>query len=84
MNSGSNQERSGTLFRQLAAALLNQAEGNDTSCIDATIAAADAWLIANPPGSGVRNGNNAWKNEAEAYWLELRDYNQGELCAPSA
>jgi len=82
MESGAKNERSGSLFRQLAAALLNAAHGADTSCVDDVVAAADGWLTANPPGSGVKDNSAAWA-EAEALWTTLRDYNTGALCVPA-
>ncbi len=65
-----------TLFRQLAAALLNAAAGNDWSCAWAAMEAADGWLVRHPPGSGVRARHPAWRH-AEAWKDELEDYNSG-------
>ena len=70
------------LFSQLVAAKLNVLIGNESSCIAATIAAADAWLAAHPVGSNVRANDAAWKNEAGALHQTLNDYNNGLLCAP--
>lgn len=67
------------LAQQLIAAKLNVAIGNDASCIAATIAAADAWLAANPVGSKPKG---AAKNQAEDLKDRLDDYNNGRLCAP--
>jgi Ca2+-binding RTX toxin-like protein len=82
MESGTKNERSGTLFRQLAAALLNAAHGTDTSCVDDALAAADAWLTVNPPGSGVKDNSVPWA-EAQPLWSTMRDYNMGDLCVPA-
>lgn len=73
-------DKSFTMFPALVAAKLNVLIGNDASCIAATIAAADAWLCANPLGTGVKG--EAWALGEPLYW-ELDDYNNGYLCAPS-
>jgi hypothetical protein len=69
------------LFEQLAAAKLNVAAGNEASCIEDVIAAADAWLAANPPGSDVKAKSSAWKTEGSALHGTLDQYNNGLLCA---
>jgi hypothetical protein len=83
-DNGNNNEQSPFLFRELVAALLNQAAGADSSCVTATLVSADAWLVAHPPGSGVKKNNSAWSNEGKAYFDTLLAYNGGGLCAPSA
>jgi hypothetical protein len=70
------------LFRQLLAASLNVAAGNDSSCITATLAAAEAWLVANPLGSRVSGGDPAWGEEGARLHTTLDEYNNGRLCAP--
>jgi hypothetical protein len=45
------------------------------------IAAADAWLILHPVGSGVTSNSAAWKQVKAAY-VTLTDYNEGRLCVP--
>ncbi len=79
---GTNNERSPLLFRELVAARLNQAAGADSSCVTATMDLADAWLVAHPPGSGVKKNAAAWANDAQAHFDALRNYNTGLLCAP--
>src|SRR4029453_13947739 len=53
-------DKAKTMFSSLVAAMLNVMIGNDGSCINATIAAADAWISVNPPGSGVAGSSAAW------------------------
>lgn len=72
-----------TMFDHLVSAKLNVALGTDASCISDTIADADAWMVDNPLGSGVRGGSPEWRDEGEALKDELDDYNNGLLCAPS-
>jgi hypothetical protein len=69
------------LFEQLAAAKLNVAAGNEASCIEDVIAAADAWLAAHPLGSDVKAKSSAWKTEGSALHATLDQYNNGLLCA---
>jgi hypothetical protein len=72
-----------TLFRALVSAKLNVGIGNDSSCIEDTIRAADGWLAQYPVGSGVRGGgpNSPWRT-GEPLYLLLDDYNNGLLpCA---
>lgn len=76
-------DKSKTLFRSLVAAKLNQLNGTNTSCVGATMLAADAWMAANPVCSNVRGGgpNSPWR-DGEPLYLELDDYNNGRLeCA---
>jgi hypothetical protein len=70
------------LAKQLVAAKLNAASGNDASCVLAAIADADAWLASNPIGSGVKANGAAWQSSGEALRDVLEEYNQGLLCAP--
>ncbi|MEW6073805.1 MAG: hypothetical protein AB1726_14595 [Planctomycetota bacterium] len=71
------------MVRALVAAKLNVLIGNESDCIDATIAAADAWMALYPVGSGVSAGgaNSPWRVGGPLY-EELDDYNNGYLCAP--
>lgn len=69
------------LFKQLVAAKLNVLIGNASSCISATISAADAWMASHPPGSGVKASSSAW-TVAGPLHQTLDDYNNGRLCAP--
>lgn len=72
-----------TMYAALVAAKLNVMIGNPASCVSATIAAADAWLIQYPMESGVAAGgkNSAWRTGEQLY-LILDSYNNGLLCAP--
>ncbi len=69
------------LFKQLVAAKLNVLIGNDSSCISATITAADSWMASHPVGSKVSARSSAWSTAGPLH-DELDDYNNGELCAP--
>lgn len=69
------------LFKQLVAARLNVLIGNDSSCVAATITAADAWMAAHSPGSKVGGGSAAWA-VASPLHQTLDSYNNGLLCAP--
>ncbi|XXX77708.1 hypothetical protein WMF30_02885 [Sorangium sp. So ce134] len=68
------------LAKQLIAAKLNVGLGNWSTCIEATIAAADAWLRIHPVGSNVKSGS-AWESGRPLLEM-LEAYNYGELCAP--
>lgn len=80
MRSGS--DKSMTLFSALAAALLNKAGGAQSGCIDQAIAAAQAWLTEQAPGSNVKGNREAWANGGEAILKQLESYNEGGMCAP--
>src|SRR5262245_40358325 len=69
------------LAHQLIAAKLNIASGADGSCIQQTIADADA-LIGNLVVPPVGNGSLR-PGDASALADTLEDYNQGGLCSPS-
>ena len=71
-----------TLAAHLISAKLNVLIGNDGSCIEDAIAAADAWLATYPVGSGVNGNSKAWK-KIEPVSHELDAYNNGYLCASS-
>jgi hypothetical protein len=73
-------DKSIDLFKQLAAAKLNLITGNNPSCIYSTIASADAWMLAHPPGSNVGSSSSAW-TQASPWHTALDDYNNGRLCA---
>jgi hypothetical protein len=81
MKTNNKQDKTITLFRALVAAKLNVLIGNESACIDATIASADAWMAAHPVGSRVRASSAAWK-AAEPLYRKLDKYNNGLLCAP--
>ena len=68
------------LAKQLIAAKLNVLNGCDDTLIAATIAAADAWLVAYPLGSGVSDKKSPeWKNEGKRLEKRLKKYNDGHL-----
>ncbi len=71
------------LFEHLVSAKLNVGIGNDASCISADIAAADAWLAANPIGDGIKvEASSAKWAEISGTFSRLTQYNEGQLCAP--
>lgn len=69
------------LFHQLVPARLNVLIGNTSTCIDPTIAAADAWLATYPLGSKVKGSSAAWTIGGPLA-TKLDNYNNGLLCAP--
>jgi hypothetical protein len=70
------------MFRALVAAELNVMIGNDSSCIEDTIADADAWMSTyGPVGSRVSARSEAWR-AGEPLFRLLDQYNNGLLCAP--
>ncbi len=69
------------LFRALVSARLNALVGNTTSCIDNTLALADAWLMKWPLGGKVAASSEAWRI-GEPLYEQLDRYNNGLLCAP--
>ena len=74
-------DKSITMFSSLVPAKLNVALGNDGSCVNDAIAAADSWMVAHPPGSGVAAASPDWKI-GEPLHIQLDNYNNGLLCAP--
>jgi hypothetical protein len=70
-----------TIFNSLLSAKLNVGIGNESGCIDARIAEADAWMSIHPVGSGVPASSEAWQDISPAH-KDLDDYNNGRLCAP--
>ncbi len=68
------------IAKHLIVAKLNVGIGNQSSCIEDTIAAADAWLKKNPLGSNVKEGgkNSPWST-GEPLATKLDDYNNGLL-----
>ena len=70
------------LFREIVAAKLNVAAGNDDSCIQDAIVAVDACLARFPVCSGVRASSLTWKKISAAV-KRLSGYNEGLLCAPA-
>jgi hypothetical protein len=72
-----------TMFQALVAAKLNVLTCNESSCIEATILAADNWMkIYGPVGKGVSGSSSGWAL-GEPLYLLLDEYNNGLLCAPS-
>lgn len=67
-----------SMAKQLIAAILNVAAGNDDSCIADTIDASDLWLIEH---GGVGSGQRQW-DEGDLLHDDLDAYNNGALCAP--
>ena len=74
-------DKTTTMFSSLVPAILNTTIGNDASCVSDAIAAAQAWLTANPLGSRVAGSSAAWA-EGEPTHQHLDAYNNGRLCAP--
>jgi hypothetical protein len=72
------------LFGQLAAARLNLLAGAESACVGRAVAAADAWIAARPPGSGVRAASVAWRRSGRRLHELLARYNRGDFCAPPA
>jgi uncharacterized repeat protein (TIGR01451 family) len=70
-----------TMFDALVSAKLNVIMGNPSSCIDATITAADAWMALHHVKSGVKASSSDWK-AGEPLYMKLDSYNNGLLCAP--
>ena len=73
------------MFRSLVSALLNQALGNESSCITQTLDEAQDWLAEHGPvGAGVKGGGgkSPWRVGRPLH-QELDDYNNGRLCAPA-
>ncbi|HEX9669207.1 MAG TPA: SdrD B-like domain-containing protein, partial [Thermoanaerobaculia bacterium] len=82
MQSATKSDKTYNMFEQLVAAKLNVLAGNDASCINATILAADLWMATyGPAGSGVKASSAAWAI-GEPLATTLDRYNNGQLCAP--
>jgi hypothetical protein len=81
MSTSTKTDKTYNLFAQLVAAKLNLGIGNQSSCIESSILAADAWLAVNPVGSGVKSSSVAWQSIAGSF-TKLDLYNNGGLCAP--
>jgi hypothetical protein len=74
-------DKSTTMFSSLVPAMLNILIGNDGSCVNGTIAAANTWMTAHPVGSSVAGGSAAWA-AGEPLHIIMDNYNNGLLCAP--
>ncbi|WP_437674784.1 SdrD B-like domain-containing protein [Sorangium sp. So ce131] len=71
------------IAKHLIVAKLNVGVGNQSSCIEGTIAAADAWLQKYPLGTNVKeSGKNTPWVTGEPLSKTLDNYNNGLLCAP--
>jgi hypothetical protein len=82
MKKSSQGDKSIDLFKQLAAAVLNVEVGNESSCIDGTIADAQTFMQYVPVGSGLPGSHWAWRYIGGPLHEKLDDYNNGQLCAP--
>lgn len=71
------------LFRELVAAKLNVAAGNDESCIIEAMDAAETFLARLTINSAQKASSHQWKRIFPAV-RRLADYNEGRLCAPAA
>jgi hypothetical protein len=75
-------DKTTTMFASLVSAKLNVMIGNDGSCVDATIAAADQWMATyGPVGKNVAASSSAWRI-GEPLHITMDNYNNGLLCAP--
>ena len=75
-------DKSITMFSSLVPAMLNVKIGNDGSCVNATIAAANTWMATyGPVGSNVAASSYAW-SVGEPLHQIMDAYNNGMLCAP--
>jgi hypothetical protein len=81
MKSPKQGDQSVFLFLELAAVRLNIFIGNDPSCINDAIDAADAFLAAHPFDSNVDKKSAEWQAFAHHY-EDLHAYNRGQMCAP--
>ncbi|KYF63987.1 hypothetical protein BE11_05730 [Sorangium cellulosum] len=71
------------IAKHLIVAKLNVGIGNQSSCIEDTIAKADAWLKQYPLGTNVKeNGKNTPWTIGQPLAETLDNYNNGRLCAP--
>ena len=75
-------DKTTTMFSSLVPAMLNVLIGNDGTCVNATITAANAWMATyGPVGSGVAASSAAW-TVGEPLHQTMDAYNNGLLCAP--
>ena len=75
-------DKTTTMFASLVAAKLSILIGNDGSCVDATIVAADAWMAKwGPVGHNIDASSYAWSLGAPLQRI-LDSYDNGLLCAP--
>jgi hypothetical protein len=75
-------DKTTTMFAALVPAMLNVLIGNDGSCVNNTIAAANAWMATyGPVGSDVAASSAAW-SAGSPLQSTLDAYDNGLLCAP--
>ena len=75
-------DKTTTMFSSLVPAMLNVLIGNDGSCVNSTIAAANIWMATyGPVGSNVAASSYAW-TIGEPLHIQMDSYNNGLLCAP--
>jgi hypothetical protein len=75
-------DKTTTMFSSLVPAMLNVLIGNDGSCVNSTIAAANVWMgTYGPVGSNVAASSYAW-TIGEPLHIQMDSYNNGLLCAP--
>jgi hypothetical protein len=74
-------DKSTTMFSSLVPAMLNLVIGNDGSCVNGTIVAANNWMALHPVGSNVAGSSAAWA-AGEPLHITMDNYNNGLLCAP--
>ena len=74
-------DKTTTMFSALVPAMLNVLIGNDGSCVNSTIVAANAWMAKYPVGSNVAASSPAW-SVGSPLQIQLDSYNNGLLCAP--
>ena len=75
-------DKTTTMFSSLVPAMLNVRIGNDGSCVNSAIAAANAWMATyGPVGSNVAAASYAW-TVGEPLHIQMDSYNNGLLCAP--
>ena len=75
-------DKTTTMFSSLVPAMLNMLIGNDGSCVNGTIAAANTWMATyGPVGSNVPASSYAW-SVGEPLHQIMDAYNNGLLCAP--
>lgn len=75
-------DKTTTMFSSLVPAMLNVLIGNDGSCVNAAIAAGNAWMATyGPVGNTVAASSAAWAL-GEPIHQTMDAYNNGLLCAP--
>ena len=74
-------DKTTTMYSSLVPAMLNVLIGNDGSCVNSTIAAANSWMATYHLGSIVAASSYAW-TVGEPLHQQMDAYNNGLLCAP--